>query len=470
MGASTVCAALLLALDGCSSRPVSNPDAGSFRIQDGATVDGPPGDATGGRLFPPPFTDTVRTGAPTVTARVFASMGGAGARWLRAGNDGSLFVGVSTNEPTPIFYDAGGPSAQWSNLSCFNCVVHLDKQANTSWVVEYDSDIDSPAPALLPDGALVLASLPTTRGVITPAAAVVWRLDADGTKRWSVNFGSLGPYFGGLAPTAEGDVILVGTAFQDIDLDPGPATVVREEPGPFVMKLAGATGELLWVRTPTDAPWTGLSSLTGPDRVMVRADGRIVVGASATADYSAETGQSGAMMLLAADGTADAATWVRRFSGPLSGWTVLPDQDVLASTLVSYLMTGPDYLRLIDGTTGAIRNSYAIDPSYDSFAAGPTRVVGALFDPVSGHRVLDWWTPGGTFQGGLQFVFSPGTPGVGVNLVGGEVAIGADGHVIMAVTIQAPAGTTLDVDPGPGVSTFVTPRAGNTLAILELAP
>ncbi len=461
MGASTVCAALLLALDGCSSRPVSNPDAGSFRIQDGATTEG-------ARLFPPPFTDAVRTGAPTVSARVFASLGGAGARWLRAGNDGSLFVGVSTNEPKPIFYDAGGPSARWSNLSCFNCVVHLDKQANTSWVVEYDSDDYPPAPALLPDGALVLASLPTVPGSITTAAAVVWRLDADGTKRWSVNFGPLGIYFGGLAPTPEGDVILVGTALQDIDLDPGPATVVRGEWGPFVMKLAGATGELLWVRTPTDAPWSGLTRLAGPDRVMVRADGRIVVGATTVEDSSAEA-QTGAMTLLAADGTTDATSWVRSFPGPLAGWTVLPNQDVLASTLVDYRMN-PAYLRLVDGTTGHVRNSYVIDPGYDAFAAGPTRVVGELFDPVSGYRVLDWWTPGGVFQGGLQFVFSPGTPGVGVNLVGGEVAVGADGHVIMAVTIQAPAGTTLDVDPGPGVSTFVTPSAGNALAILELAP
>jgi len=472
MGASAVCAALLLAMGGCSSRPVSNPDAGGFRIRDGATADGSaPADATSARLFPPPFTDTLRKGATTVTARVFASFEDSGeVSWLGVGNDGSLFAQVGANSPKTIFYDAGGPSAQWSNIRCYNCVVHLDRQANTSWVVQYDSGYDPPAPALLPDGALILASLPTVPGETTTAAVVVWRLETDGTKGWSVNFGPLGIYFGGLAPTLEGDVILVGTAFQDIDLDPGPATVVRAEPGPFVMKLAGATGELLWVRTPTDAPWTGLSSLTGPDRVMVRADGRIVVGATATADYSVGEGLHGSMMLLAADGTTDAATWVRRFSGPLSGWTVLPDHDVLASTLANYEMPGPDYLRLIDGKTGAIRNSYAIDPSYDSFAAGPTRVVGELFDPVSGYRALDWWSPDGIFQGGLQFVFSPGTPGVGVNLSGGEVAVAADGHVIMAVTIGVPADATPDIDPGPGVSSFVTPSAGFDLAILELAP
>jgi hypothetical protein len=60
--------------------------------------------------------------------------------------------------------------------------------------------------------------------------------------------------------------------------------------------------------------------------------------------------------------------------------------------------------------------------------------------------------------------------GAGTNQAVGGLAVDANGHVVVAVTIHAPAGATLDVDPGPGISTFVTPNAGAQLAIIELAP
>jgi hypothetical protein len=280
---------------------------------------------------------------------------------------------------------------------------------------------------------------------------------------WSVNFGPKGIFIMGLAPTAEGDVILVGTASANIDLDPGPATVVRAKQGPFVMKLSGATGQLLWVRTPVDSTWSS------PTQVVVRADGRIVIGADADADF-----QPGALTLLAADGTADAATWLRFFPGPLAAWTLLPDQNILAATLPASALDFGTNIRLIDGTTGKDRTSHNFDGLYELLAAGPSRVVGQQIQrlDVDGVRQnfweLDWWTPTGDLQGGFQF--APGAPGGGVSQDVGDVAVDADGHVVVVATIHAPAGATLDVDPGPGVSTFVTPNAGVQLAIVELAP
>ncbi|HEY7374530.1 MAG TPA: hypothetical protein VIF57_20370 [Polyangia bacterium] len=81
---------------------------------------------------------------------------------------------------------------------------------------------------------------------------------------------------------------------------------------------------------------------------------------------------------------------------------------------------------------------------------------------------LDWWSPAGALEGGFQFPLD--VTGAGTNQAVGGLAVDANGHVVVAVTIHAPAGATLDVDPGPGISTFVTPNAGAQLAIIELAP
>jgi hypothetical protein len=453
---------VLLLLGGCGGPAASNPDAGNGPVQDAAPADvpGSPTDATDVALFPPAIW-TDRKGAATVTARVFASLDEAGsARWLRVGKDGSLFVYATADSSKATFYDAGGPSALWGTLPSLNFIVHLDRQANTSWVFGYTTDANPPVPAMLPDGALVIAALPEA---MTTAAAVVSRLEADGTMGWSVNFGPTGIYFAGLAPTPDGDVILVGTAFANVDLDPGPGTVVRAKQGPFVMKLSGATGALQWVQAPVDSMWIA------PNQVMVRADGRIVVDVVSASDK-----QSGGLVLLAANGTSDAASWLRFISGSFVSWVLLPDQNILAATPPPNAPYAHGWIRLLDGTTGKDLASHDFEGSYDALAAGPARVVGEQILRYDVNGVLqnfwglDWWSPAGALEGGFQFPLD--VTGAGTNQAVGGLAVDANGHVVVAVTIHAPAGATLDVDPGPGVSTFVTPNAGAQLAIIELAP
>ncbi|HEY7376369.1 MAG TPA: hypothetical protein VIF57_29690, partial [Polyangia bacterium] len=176
---------MLLLLGGCGGPAASKPDAGNGPVQDAAPADvpGPPTDATDVALFPPAISID-RKGAATVTARVFASLDEAGsARWLRVGKDGSLFVYATADSSKATFYDAGGQSAQWGTLPSLNFIVHLDRQANTSWVFGYTTDANPPVPAMLSDGALVIAALPEA---MTTAAAVVSRLEADGTMGWSM--------------------------------------------------------------------------------------------------------------------------------------------------------------------------------------------------------------------------------------------------------------------------------------------
>jgi len=59
----------------------------------------------------------------------------------------------------------------------------------------------------------------------------------------------------------------------------------------------------------------------------------------------------------------------------------------------------------------------------------------------------------------------------------GQIAAGAaidpDGRIVVAATIiGAPPGATLDLDPGPGVASFVTPSDLDfeQLAVIVLAP
>jgi hypothetical protein len=105
---------------------------------------------------------------------------------------------------------------------------------------------------------------------------------------------------------------------------------------------------------------------------------------------------------------------------------------------------------------------------YTGFAAGTSRVAG-LREGVNStniHWSLDWWNVSGAFEGGLLFPQPP----AGTTLLMGEVAVGPTDRIAVGLGFQAPAGVTLDIDPGPGVQMFVTPNDGVQLAIVEVAP
>jgi hypothetical protein len=455
-----VAAALTLipAIGGCGGSGGLKPDGGT-QVQLDATfamdAAGPQTDATDAKVFDP----GLRIGPPqatVVTAKVFASVYFGFVHWVAAGPDGAIFVGGTETIPANgMFYADGKPDL---TLDRPNFVARLDRQGNTVWMFGYDDGEPGLIPAVvLPDGAIVLAT--RAGGPYFPAA--VWRMEADGQRGWLRDFGANGPSFYAAMATREGDVILTGTAYPTDDLDPGPGTTFVPQTSPFLMKLSGATGEVLWLRTPVDAGWR-------PGGALERPDGRLVVRCWTS------PGGADALVLLAADGTADPAGWLHVFEDALVAWTVLPSGDILA-VLPPPSLDGPDdaIVQIIDGATGRRTLKEFVYYGSEMLVTGPSHIVGLLWDGMQTTRGdgipywrLAYWNAAGSLEGGL--IFSPEPAGYGQVAAG--MAVAPDDRIIVAATIMAPAGATVDLDPGPNVASFVTPNDYSQLAIFVIEP
>jgi len=400
--------------------------------------------------------DGERRGARTTTARVFASapLGGAFGSVCYA-TDGSLIASGYTDRLGQTDFDVGGKPGL-SVPDTF--VARLDRQGNVMWAVGDGAGGSLVCGALLPDGASFLFATGSSQ---TARSAVV-RIDGDGTRRWLVDFGPAGVSFASAATTAEGDVILVGTAQSTADLDPGPGMVFTTKLGPFVMKLAGATGELLWVRTPMDQAWIN------PLDLVLKADGRLLLRAVLAADKKFET-----IVTLAPDGTADPAGWSYLLPDAFALWAVLPNEDFILCDDDDNALYDDSTLHVINGGNGKERFVQRLSGYYDGFKAGLSRVVGiktvylATAQGTLNYWGLDWWAPDGTSGGGFRP--APDPEGYGMPAYGG-FDVDPAGRIVVGAQIIAPAGTTIDLDPGPGVVPFVTPNSGLQFAIVELEP
>ena len=445
---------LALAMDGCGGSTGAKPDGSTPADATFVTDAGTPStDASDAAVFQPTIGINPHQ-ATAVTAKVFASVQGGHPTWVSAAAaDGSILVGGAV--PFPYlgeFYGTGMPLPAPGRKAF---VARLDRQGNTTWVTGYDVQTTPIPAAVLPDGASIHATGWT--------AVSVFRLEADGRVGWSRDYGTNGPSFSAAVATAEGDVILVGEALGTEDFDPGPGVLSAQ--GPFLMKLSGATGEQIWLRTPTqmEAGWRA------PMDMMVRSDGRLVIRCVTPApesDYG--------LVMVSADGTADASAWSHFFANYFSAWTLLPSADVLVDTSLPGT-TGPSgtLLFLLDGATGRQRWQQIVGVGYGPFAAGPSRVVGLRaggMQTMNGsfdYWGLDYWNTAGSLEGGLTF--SPEPDGYGQRVAG--LAVDPDGRiVVIAYVSEPPAGATLDLDPGPSVAPFVTPNAYNQLVIVVLEP
>jgi hypothetical protein len=449
----------LLAVVGCGGSVGLKPDGGTQADATFVTDTGPPStDATDAAVFMPGI-GTNPHQATAVTAKVFASVERGQPMWVSAeAADGSILVGGTAPFPysgqlyySGQFYGTGMPLPVPDGKAF---AARLDRQGNTMWVTGYDVRTAPVPAAVLADGASV--------HVVDSAPVSVFRLEADGRRGWSRDYGTTGPTFSNAVATAEGDVILAGEAFGTEDFDPGPGVLSAH--GPFLMKLSGATGEQIWLRTPTqmEAGWRY------PMNVMVRSDGRLVIRCATSAPEN-----DAGLVTLSADGMADSSAWQLFLPNYIGAWTLLPSGDILANTALP-ATTGPveTSLVVLDGATGRQRSQQFVYGGYGAFAAGPSSIVGlrdgGMQTTHGSFRYwgLDYWNAAGSLEGGLSF--SPEPDGYG-QLANG-VAVDPDGRIIVTAYVAQPAaGATLDLDPGPGVTSFVTPNTFNQFVIVILA-
>jgi hypothetical protein len=435
---------LTLAMTGCGGSTAAKPDGGTQADATFVTDTGAPStDASDAAMFVSGNGWSPHQ-ATAVTAKVFASIEGGYPAWVSPAGDGTILVGGTARLAAfGEFYGTGMPLAVPGGGAF---VARLDRQGNTMWATGYGVEISYLPVAVLPDGASIH---------VTDATVVsVFRLEADGQVGWKRDYGSNGPTFTAAVATAEGDVILAGEALGTEDFDPGPGVLAAR--GPFLMKLAGATGEQIWLRTPTqmEAGWRG------PLHMMVRSDGRLVIRCTTSAPYNDD-----GLVMLSADGTADSSAWQHFFANYIIAWTLLPSGDILVNTTRPGA-TGPDDfpVLLLDGATGRQRWQQ-FGGGYYEIAAGQSRVVGLM--EQGSYWALDYWDAAGSLEGGLTF--APEPDGYGQRPAG--VAVTEDGLiVVVAYVLEPPAGATFDLDPGPGVTSYVTPNAYNQLVITVLAP
>jgi len=179
-------------------------------------------------------------------------------------------------------------------------------------------------------------------------------------------------------------------------------------------------------------------------------------------------------VLLAADGTVDPAGWMHVFEDYLEAWTVLPSGDILA-VLPPPSPTGPQdsIVEIIDGATGRQKLKEFVYYGSNTLVTGPSHIVGLLWDGMQTTRGdgipywgLAYWNAAGSLEGELRF--SPEPDGYGQ--MAAKMAVAPDDRIIVGATIMAPAGATVDLNPGPGVTSFVTPNDYSQLAIFVIEP
>ena len=368
--------------------------------------------------------------------------------WVRFAHDGSILVGGWVSGIGETRFHRTGAADLTVASSTF--VAHLDRQANVNWVLGPKT---LSGPALLPDGAMVFI------GALDPGSALsfsVWRAEADGSLAWRRDFADEGLVFYSVRPTPDGNVIVVGWALPTVDLDPGPGTAFTPNPGPFFINLSGTTGEVFWIRTPTEPRSYAHAAVSRPD-------GRLIV----EGYLSTPNGEVDLLYTLASDGMADPEGWRKELPGGLCGWTMLASGDLLTCEVNENSFDYASYLRVLDSATGRERSLQGVSGIYDELVAGPTRVVGRMTDfGADRFWILDWWSSVGLLEGSLVEDFDPPEH----RLYATTVDVDPNGAIVLGASVVAPAGTTLDLDPGPAAVPFVTPNDGAQLAIIQLSP
>ena len=259
-----------------------------------------------------------------------------------------------------------------------------------------------------------------------------------------------------VAATPEGDAIVVGRYYVGDDTDLGPGYTAATTAGQAIMRLSGATGDIVWSHATTDPEWIF------PSLVAVTADGSPIVDGRNASPDALLPGTTQSFLRLTPDGDRGAGSWVRTLpAGTLmSPWTLAPAPGAGAGALIigARNMSGMLSLDMLDEATGApagthiplAHGPYGFDATAETIAllAGDTR------------DGIDRWTTGGDHVSEFDL------PG----LYPQSLAFDTTGTLYVTFQMALALGDQIALGPGPNAPIFVAPANDSYFTLLELAP